>query len=508
MHNSPRVILHPLLLAAYPVLFLYGQNLGEVALEGLVIPLTFAFAVLSVSYSLFFLHFREMERTSLMTSLFLVIFFFSGIFAELLSKYAPLLYLGETVIPHQFILVFFSAAFLTLSLSLLSGHKGDLKPITFYFNLLASTLALLNLLTVVPFLLSTSLNGSQSSPTGLHPEAECTGACPDIYYIILDAYPRDDVLRESFGFENGPFIDSLSSRGFYVASDSRSNYANSYQSLSSSLNMDYLDALVDSMKSASMNRYMVYEMIKENKVQGYLESKGYVIINFRSGWGPTDDMGDSDIQLSPFDFRENNEFFVVLLQNTVLAPAIEQVIWDSRRENILYAFDNLGGVADMPESTFTFAHILCPHPPFLFDEDGSLPSSDAGLSLDDLMAGQVSFVNRKVSDAVDEILSKSDEPPVIILQADHGTGLLGSNSVCMLKPSSIYSVNESELEDRMKILNAYLLPGGGSEGLYESISPVNSFRVVFNRYFHENLTLLEDRSFISCDSDTFNFREL
>ena len=30
---------------------------------------------------------------------------------------------------------------------------------------------------------------------------------PDIYYIILDAYARDDSLLEDYGFDNSPFLN-------------------------------------------------------------------------------------------------------------------------------------------------------------------------------------------------------------------------------------------------------------------------------------------------------------
>jgi len=55
----------------------------------------------------------------------------------------------------------------------------------------------------------------------------------------------------------------------------------------------------------------------------------------------------------------------------------------------------------------------------------------------------------------------------------------------------------------MKILNAYYLPDGGSEAIYPAISPVNTFRTIFNRYFGGNLPLLEDRSYFSPVDDPF-----
>ncbi len=52
-------------------------------------------------------------------------------------------------------------------------------------------------------------------------------------------------------------------------------------------------------------------------------------------------------------------------------------------------------------------------------------------------------------------------------------------------------------EDRMKNLNAYYFPDGGSPQVYDSVSPVNTFRIIFNRYFGADLPLLPDRHYYS-----------
>jgi hypothetical protein len=75
---------------------------------------------------------------------------------------------------------------------------------------------------------------------------------------------------------------------------------------------------------------------------------------------------------------------------------------------------------------------------------------------------------------------------VIILQGDHGS--IGS------KPNT-----------RTSIFNAYFLPGGGSEDLSTGISPVNTFRVIFNQYFGGKYALLEDISYYSIYSTPFDF---
>ncbi|NIM60891.1 MAG: hypothetical protein GTO30_04335, partial [Acidobacteria bacterium] len=62
---------------------------------------------------------------------------------------------------------------------------------------------------------------------------------PDLYYFIFDAYTSADHLAAVFDHDNGPFLDELRKRGFFVAERSRSNYTTTLPSLASTLNMEY-----------------------------------------------------------------------------------------------------------------------------------------------------------------------------------------------------------------------------------------------------------------------------
>ena len=168
---------------------------------------------------------------------------------------------------------------------------------------------------------------------------------------------------------------------------------------------------------------------------------------------------------------------VYLIESTALNPFTEKFIRHNARESILYSFDTLADMPDIKEPKFVFAHILCPHGPFIFDRNGNPAKHDKeGYDTKEAYVEQLIFVNKKVETLVDEILSKSDVAPIIILQADTGPGAVPKDG-------------------RINILNAYFLPGTDEHLLYESITPVNSFRVVFNLYFDTDYDLLEDKSY-------------
>jgi hypothetical protein len=153
----------------------------------------------------------------------------------------------------------------------------------------------------------------------------------------------------------------------------------------------------------------------------------------------------------------------------------------------------------MDGPTIVFAHFIIPHPPFVFAADGSPAAPPRSYSLDDGeefpgtwqeyhtgYAAQVRFVNGMLKKTIDAILSGSSQPPIIILQGDHGPG----------SDFQWDSPEQSCLWERASIFNAYYFPGG-SQGLYATITPVNSFRVMLNRYFSAGLSPLPDQTFFT-----------
>jgi hypothetical protein len=154
-------------------------------------------------------------------------------------------------------------------------------------------------------------------------------------------------------------------------------------------------------------------------------------------------------------------------------------------------------VAKMQAPKFVYTHLILPHPPFVFGPDGEYtnpanfwnekklyPASkfDVGYT------NQVTFLNARLLEMIDTILSESKTPPIIILQGDHGPWLQPN-------PQHFF------------ILNAYYLPGHETE-LYPTISPVNSFRLIFNDYFGGKYDMLKDRTYYSPVPKLYNFSEV
>jgi hypothetical protein len=347
---------------------------------------------------------------------------------------------------------------------------------------------------------------------------DCTAASlparPDIYYIILDGYGRADILQEVYGFDNTPFLTFLRDKGFYIAERSTPNYAQTALSLSSSLNFQYLDDLAARLGPDVRTIMPLRAMISSNRLSVYLQALGYQRVALSSGYPPTE-MPDADrylapaLQLSAFQQELINSTPLLLLLAAV--PDLSQ--YNLHRERILFSLAQLPAVTENPEPTLTFVHLLAPHPPFVFGPNGEAvqPGAFQPFALADgnffpggagqyltAYRDQITFMTKEVRQVVTEILEKSPEPPIIILQGDHGPG----------SRLNWQSAADSYLPERFSILNAYFFPDRNYAALYPEISPVNSFRVLLNQFFCGRYELLPDRDYFSSIGHSYAFTEV
>jgi hypothetical protein len=402
-----------------------------------------------------------------------------------------------------------------------------LPTLTWYLNVISIIVLLFPVYRIGKALLEASddtrIPWSQLILQNQEPQALRPDVPPDVYYIILDGYGRQDALQDVFGYDNAGFIKELEALGFYVAKDARSNYIRTVVSLASSLNLNYLNFAEDAAGSYSTNYLPLMDLIQHNQARTLLEQAGYTTVAISSDYSFTD-WKDADRYLFPFkhDLNELERFFygssalgafydpeypfTQSLRSILPIPS-----YGTRREKIRFAFSQLKQVPSIAGPKFVFAHLIAPHPPFVFDAEGNSvdmqrpynPGDGEGFrgsfeEYGSLYSQQLQFVNSQILDSIRAILQGSSRPPVIIIQGDHGSGSLLNNS----------SVEESCMYERSSILNAYYMPEGKTDILYPEITPVNSFRVIFNTYFGAEYPLLPDRTYYTPFVNPYDFVEI
>jgi hypothetical protein len=497
---------HHFLFALVPTLFLYSYNAAKIALSPteLVLPLLLSLAGALALWLLFALLLGNSRRAALVVTLFLVLFFNYGRVVSAVSSVASpeLVPLGAGIV-------------LLVGFILLGLPRLEFAGLTIFLNVASLALILINL---IPAVLSSASPRPRISASQ-RPRVSASSALPDVYYIILDGYARADVLDSVYHYDNSEFLSWLEQKGFRVGARSRSNYSQTYLSLASSLNMAYLDSVAGRLGPESDNRSPLVRMIGDSRVVKELHRRGYTIASFVSGYTGTD-LANADVHFGPR--WALSEFQNVLISTTALPLVLDRVLKrsqsDLHRERILYAFEHLPDAARLKHPVFVFCHILSPHPPFVFGaqgektepqsyftmtEGGSFQTVDKARVRAEYVEkyrAQLQFINTKTKAMIERILAASPQPPVIILQADHG-------------PGSVLNWDDPEPEDlaeRFAILNAYHIPGQSSidnrqSTIPESLSPVNSFRLLFDHLFATDYGRLADQSWFSTIAKPWRF---
>jgi hypothetical protein len=262
--------------------------------------------------------------------------------------------------------------------------------------------------------------------------------------------------------------------------------------------MEYLNNVSDRLGKKSKDLRVLGLMVEHNKVMMFLKKYGYACINLRSMWSPTkwNRYADQDIKCAPY---LSTGFLRLLLQTSPLK--FLTLSDEPFRKTTLCQFSELEQLKRTDRPLFVFAHIVAPHFPYVFGTHGEQVSDTGRKGQEEKMlwVNQCKFVNTKVEELIPRLLAKPGPSPIIIIQGDHG----------LWEPWKPSWTEEFYMKTKMRILNAYYFPPGDSIPLYQSISPVNTFRIVFNHYFGTNYPVLDDRSYYShVDFSPFDIRDV
>lgn len=508
-------VLHCFFFAVYPILFFFSYNKTQLHLSVLFLPIAIASIVSIISYLVLKFITKSAHKTGLIISSFYLLFFTYGHIAQYLKLSFSL---GSLTVGPNKLLSMIWIIILTVLGYLIMKTDRNLSGLTVILNAVSILMVALLLLDIGYYELDRLMKNSvyTSANSTEHKKQETEGIPketssdkPDIYYIIMDSYARSDVLQNSFSFDNHEFDEYLRSKGFVMARKSKANYQITELSIASSLNMRYLDDFNEYKLASDPRHDLLCEMIDNNDAAKFLRSKNYSIINISSGVGATDKNRYADVQI---DNRGFGEFESKLMNTTpLMIPQIRRFLTgDKEASRVLDAFDSLTDTQAIRGPKFVFAHIVCPHPPYLFDENGeSIRDINWGAGSKDKAQkdidsykdvesylGQLAFINKKLISLMEELLS-GPRSPVIILQSDHGPAFYENDA--HQSPSGWPT--ESNLEERMSILNAYYFPPSSlldnkrDMSVWSTISPVNSLRAVFNFYFNADYEILEDRCY-------------
>ena len=274
---------------------------------------------------------------------------------------------------------------------------------------------------------------------------------PNVYLILLDGYPRNDVLAQTFAFDNGAFTDALEDRGFSISNQARSNYRKTWATLASVFNGEYLGTLLGNQPipsdPATQTRW-TQSLINQGRVLDVFRQRGYSIVTVPSAFTSAA-MLSADLTI---DHGYVNELEANLIARSpwafVFRHAAESILAAAHRAATLDALDAAAEIAesDSERPRFSFVHILSPHTPFVLGGDVNEPPhlapcfpascgvwsasmDEIGISFEEYrgrLIEQIQALNDGLLRTVDRII-QADPSGIVVLMSDHGSRYTVSN---------------------------------------------------------------------------------
>ena len=519
MTKSPNKILqlpvHPWLIGAVPILFLYSQNFGLVIDSEIPALVFWMLIVTTVGFVAARAVSRNVQTAALITSSVSVMFSLSGHVHSLLAEGEPLIVWTA--------LVLIAIAIAVAELQSIRSERF-FEQVTIPLNLVSLALILIQLAALYSDVarpsyseLTIQTDDLRSAIAAPGPKIQDSRERPDVYYIIPDAYPSDTWLESAMGYDNSKFTEALKARGFEVIPHAQTNYPSTMVSLASTLNMRHY-----STNPTELNDHDYLRLsIAYSEVARYLSQLGYTYVQLLSGYlfpsaladinrdftpsGPVDVKVDeramatflSDATQNPQTRVDLRQFYhqslaPLYFETTLLKPFANRLynLWQRDQflpystfapERFLDTIAELESIAEMPEATFTLVHLLKPHDPVVFDKRGNIIDSIKSPSRRQF-TDEFEFVNSKFIEMVDAILEGSKHQPVIIFQADHG---------------STYGKSRSP-DGRLihfDVYSAYTLPDQYTLDIPRPHTNINTLPLILNAVYDADFKLKENRLF-------------
>jgi len=496
-----------ILLGIYPVLFALGHNIHEVYASVAVRPLFLFFGLSLLLLLIFYLFTKDWVKTGLLSSFVLILFFSYGRALAYAKSFTGLLPVARhaVFIPLYAIITITGLFFISKTKPSALLHKS----LTWFSIFLIA----FPIYQIASYSIETAWQKQQTPlPSTEISSLRLPANPPDIYIIVLDTYPRSDVLESDYQIDNSNFLRKLSKLGFTTIPCSRSNYAYTELSLSSMFNMDYLDVLAPEVLTAGNSTLPLFNLLKHSQMRSNLESLGYTSYSIASypplAWEDADIFVNTDINDIP-DARQSgtlNSFERMVYYGTALRILLDSNLVASVRTNLpanypygehllqhQYTLESLRKIAPERGPKLVFSHITSPHAPFVFYPDGSLIENppilpwQGNLPEDEhikYFGMQVEYISNAIVPILETILDESETEPIIIMFGDHG--YFGDSK-------------------RMAVLNSIYFKKELRDSIPADLSLVNTFRLMFNEYFSGEYEILPNVSYMSPHSTPYQF---
>ena len=227
------------LLPLFYILHIYNNYFGilniTIALKYLAYYLLLSITIFSIAFLLF----KNSAKAGILTILFLIFFFFFGSIHDFLKSLHP----PSFLVSYTFI--FSLALLLFIFITARLRKKNVPVKANRFFLYLFMLFCVLETGTTLYYIFSNKIK--KTDPAGnnqaLEPRLIIKNKkqMPDIFFIVIDEYTSSKALNKYFNFDNSQLDSSLLNAGFFISSNSQSNYNATSFSTGSTFNLQYFN---------------------------------------------------------------------------------------------------------------------------------------------------------------------------------------------------------------------------------------------------------------------------
>lgn len=481
-----KYFLLPFLAAVYPTLFLYASNVNNLLLIHLFRTVLVYFLIAIVVYGLLGVIFRQGPmKTANATFVFLGFFYLYSSFENLLLNLDWFPVRVYTTLPLIWVFILYSIWLLNKIKESLAARFWNLASVV-----MAGLIAY-NLVTIIPVELA-----KQQKPDALNVNSSQASLSdgqkkPDIYYILLDEFSGFEPMREYWhNSKVDDFVSYLTSKGFEIYEDSHGSSIYTPHEMATRLNYRFYSYKENPDPETEQQWF---NDIADNQVMRYLKQMGYTTVVFNEMQYPYPAATPivSDVSYTYNDVSETNlsvffdDFWMLVADKTMLKELsiYYKRLGSNQHSNfIFFTTKKIGELEEISSPKFIYAHLMMPHAPFMFDENGNYIAPGSFSNYGSYL-GQYNFSISLLQKMVDDIFRNSDPAnlPVIILQSDHGMRNLSGDYSGQLK--------DFPEEYKTSILYARLMPGYTPTHSAQEIDPINTFPILFDYLFNADIPL-------------------
>lgn len=484
------VAVYLFLIPVFFVLHGYLENFGFIGVvESLLLMLTYGGAS-ALLYFIFLFFYREHIKAALLSTYIMGFYLFFGAFHDFFKSHDIPLHKYSIILPLFFL-------FLIFGLIYLKKIKKPFSRSTLFLNLLFGIYLFVDMAGICWKLLHPNPNKLSAYEFASTSSYKTCDSCakPDIYLLLFDEYASSLSLKERFHFDNSNMDSFLTDRGFQIQVHSHSNYNFTPFSMASILNMSYLKGIKNTSACTLEDYAYCDNLVRDDEVIKYLSYQGYDIVNYSvfDLAGNPSKVEQTFLPLKTklitdrtlYRYLQKDIGWMIYTGKFKLKWLVEQTIF--RHSNNNKTFVDLVKKESALQSNkprFVYAHFYMPHPPFFYDKYGVKKDVSTIYKQNDEKYYQdyldyIPYTNEKAKELINNIQQNTNNSAVIIFLGDHGFR---------------YTTDSSDLSNYFQNQNAVYFPDKEYRSLYDSVSNVNEFRIIFNKLFNANFPLLKDSS--------------